>query len=109
MLTLENLETSGGFIASAPVKKEITFTLDDGVEQKGFVHVKRLSIGDYEKLFVLTPDEQSKTAHLISETITLGEGGKQKISFTKAYQLHPALAAAMLAAFNEVNKADRKN
>lgn len=109
MLTLENLKNSGGFIASAPVKKEITFKLDGDDEHTGFIYVKRLSIGDYEKLFMIAPDEQSKTAHLISETITLGDDGSEKISFTDAYQLHPSLAAAMLAAFNEVNKAERKN
>lgn len=109
MLTLENLKNSGGFIASAPIKREIKFKLDDEQEVSGFIHVKRLSIGDYEKLFVLTPDDQSKTAHLISETVSLGENGEEKISFTDAYQLHPALAAAMLAEFNEVNKGQKKN
>lgn len=109
MLTLQNLKDTGGFIASAPVKREIKFKLDDDQEVAGFIHVKRLSIGDYEKLFVLTPDEQSKTAHLISETVSLGENGEEKISFTDAYQLHPSLAASMLSAFNEVNKGQKKN
>jgi hypothetical protein len=35
--------------------------------------------------------------------VTLGEDGKEKISFQDAYRLDPAWAGAMLTAFNEVN------
>ncbi len=108
-LDLEQINTAGGFISSAPLKREISFTLDDGVERTGFIHVKRLSIGDHEKLFLGAPDKESRTALLISEVITLGDQGKEKISFTKAYQLHPELAKAMIQQFNEVNKGGPKN
>lgn len=108
-LTLNDLKTSGGFISSAPVKRTITFTLDDGVPRTGEIYVKRLSIGDHEKMFLSANDKQSRTALLISEVITLGEDGKEKISFEKAYQLHPALAAEMIKEYQAVNNGGEKN
>lgn len=107
--TLEQLSTTGAFVPTAPVKTEITFTLDDGIQHTGDIFVKRLSIGDHEKLFMGAPDKESRTALVISEVITLGENGKERISFNKAYQLHPSIAGAMLNAFNEVNKGGPKN
>jgi len=108
-LTLTDISDHGGFIPDAPVKREIKFTLDDGIERTGFIHVKRLSIGAHESLFLGGADKESRTALLISETITLGKDGKEKINFKNAYYLHPALAAAMIEQFKEVNNGDKKN
>lgn len=107
--TLNDLNSAGAFVATAPVKRTITFTLDDGEERSGDIHVKRLSIGDHEKLFLGAPDKESRTALLISEVITLGEDGTEKISFQQAYQLHPSIAGAMIQQFNEVNSGAKKN
>lgn len=107
--TLSDFANSGAFISEVPIKRTITFTLDDGVEHTGDIHVKRLSIGDHEKLFLAATDKESRTALLISQVITLGEGGKEKISFEKAYKLHPSLAGAMIKEYQEVNKGGEKN
>lgn len=108
-LTLTDISDNGGFIPDAPVKCEIKFTLDDGVERSGFIHVKRLSIGAHESLYIGAQDKQSRTALLISETITLGKDGKEQISFKNAYKLHPSLAAAMIEQFTIVNNGGKKN
>ncbi len=108
-LNLSDLNNAGGFISDQPIKRTITFKLDDGVEHTGDIHVKRLSIGDHEKLFMSVTDKQSKTALLISHVITLGEDGKERISFEKAYKLHPALAAEMIKEYQAVNNGGEKN
>lgn len=108
-LTLNELTTSGGFISSTPVKRTISFTLDDGVERTGEIYVKRLSIGDHEKLFLSGADKESRTALLISEVITLGADGKEKITFKQAYKLHPSLAGEMIKQYQEVNNGGEKN
>lgn len=108
-LTLNELTKSGGFISATPIKRTITFKLDDGVEHTGDIHVKRLSIGDHEKLFTSVTDKQSRTALLISEVISLGDEGKERISFENAYKLHPALAAKMIEEYQAVNNGGEKN
>jgi hypothetical protein len=102
MTTLKELKASGGFVSDKPVKKTIKFTLN-GEELEATIHVKRLNIGEYETLFLADTEERARTAKAISVAITLGDDGKEKISFQDAYRLEPALAGAMLTAFNEVN------
>ena len=46
MSTLKELRAMGALVSDVPVRKSITFTLDDGVERTGEIHVKRLSVGD---------------------------------------------------------------
>lgn len=101
MTTLKELKALGGVIADAPVEKSITFKIDEQ-EYAAKIYIKRLSIGDHEKLIGHIQGEE-RTAHLISTAVMLGDGGKERISFKDAYQLHPSLAEAMLGAFNEVN------
>lgn len=105
MSKLKELESMGGFISTKPVPKEIKFDID-GKEYTASVFVKRLSVGDFESLFINDKEERSRTAKLISEAITLDEG-RERIPFQKAYQLHPALAGAMVKAFNEVNESKK--
>ena len=107
MSSLKELRAMGALVSEIPVRKSITFTLDDGVERTGEIHVKRLSVGDHEKLFIADKDHQSRTAKLLSEAVTLGDDGKEKLPFKESYSLHPSIAAAMLGAFNEVNSAKK--
>jgi hypothetical protein len=112
MTTLKQLRTDGGFVSDKPVKKTITYkTHDDEGEQKEYTYdifVKRLCVDDYEALY-LTGEARSQSAAIISHTITLGDDGKEKIDFKLACSLHPALAGAMILAFNEVNGAKKSS
>lgn len=103
MSSLKDLRSKGGFVSAIPVKKNIKFKNEDGVEHDADIHVRRLSAGDYETIFVAESENRSRTAQIISQCITLGPEGKEAISFTDAYQLHPNLAGEMVNAFNEVN------
>lgn len=107
MSSMKELRALGGFVSDKPVKKEIKFTIDDGDELSAFIHVRKLSVGDVEALFITDKEERSRTAKLISEAVTLGDDGKEKISFQDAYRLHTSLAAAMVNAFNEVNSSKK--
>ncbi|WP_202844804.1 phage tail assembly chaperone family protein, TAC [Luteimonas saliphila] len=107
MTTMKELRAKGALVSDVPVRKEITFKLDGSDDITAVIHVKKLSVGDHENLFLTGTDDKNRTCKLIAETITLGNDGKEKITFKDAYQLHPALAGAMLAAFNEVNGAKK--
>lgn len=109
MSSLKDLKALGGFVPSAPIKKEIKFKLDDDTDYDAIIHVKKLAVGDYEALFVVDKEQRSKTAKLISEAVTLGPEGKERITFEDAYRLHPRLASAMVDAFNEVNAAKKSS
>src|SRR5512138_1089485 len=89
---LDSLRAMGAVVDAVPVKRDITFTLDDGVEHTYTIHVRRLSIGDFEKLQYDSKDDRSHFATVISAAITLGEKGDEVIPYTAAYQFHPALA-----------------
>jgi hypothetical protein len=102
MSTLKELKAMGAFTSDKPVRKEIKFTFN-GEDLSAVIHVKHLGIGEYEALFLGDEDNRSRTAKAISQAVTLGEDGKEKISFQDAYRLDPAWAGAMLTAFNEVN------
>ena len=107
MSTLKDLQKMGGFVSAAPVKKDIAFKLDGDDEYTATIHVRKLSAGDYESIFVSDAEGRSRTATVISQAITLGPDGKEKVSFEVAYSLHPNLATAMVNAFNEVNAAKK--
>lgn len=109
MTSMKDLKEMGGTVSPIPVKKEIKFTLKDEVEYTAVIHVKRLGIGDYEALFLVEGEERSRTAKIISQCITLGPSGKEPITFKEAYQFQPALAGAMIVAFNEVNSAKKSS
>ncbi len=102
MSSLKDLKALGGFVSDKPVKKEIKFKLDGDDELTATIHVKKLAIGDYEALFLVDNEDRSRTAKVISEAITLGDG-TERITFKDAYRLHTSLAGAMISAFNEVN------
>lgn len=107
MTSLKELQALGGFVPEKPVKKEIGFKLPNSagemVEHKFDIHVKQLSIGEHEAMLISDGQDRSKTAKIISTSITLGKDGSESISFKDAYRMHPSLATAMLNAFFEVN------
>lgn len=105
MTSLKELQALGGFVGE-PVKKEITFKAN-GEDIKATIHVIELGIGDYEKAVESKEGDRSHMAHIISNFVRLGEGGKEKISYTDAYRLNPSLGGAMVNAFNEVNAAKK--
>lgn len=107
MSSLKELRAIGAVMPDKPVRKPIEFSItnDEGVttDHAWDIHVKKMSIGEYEELFLSGKDERSRTARVISAAITLGNDGKEVIDFQTAYKLHPNIATAMVAAFNEVN------
>lgn len=102
-MQLKDLEAMGGVLSDAPVEKEIKFKLDDDTEHAATIFVKRLGLGEYERLMTGESVEWGTSARIISEAISLGEKGKEKIPVQKAFRLHKGLAQAMLEAFKEVN------
>lgn len=109
-MSLKELEAMGAFVKDEPIRREIKFKLDDDIEHSAIIHVKKLSVGAYEKLFVgIVDDKNGRSARVISETITLGEIGKERIPVEKAFTLNKGIATAMLDAFTEVNGGKPKN
>lgn len=105
-MKLSELRSKGGFVSAALVPKEVTWVhTDDAVEQQAdtfTVHVRRVSFGTVERMYV-GADDQSKSAALLAHSIRLGDGGKEALSYDDAYQLDPGLAAVLIAAVNDVN------
>lgn len=50
-MDITKLSELGGLVPTQPVKKEISWTSDEGQEHTFDIFVKKLSYGDYEKLF----------------------------------------------------------
>lgn len=113
MSNLKDLASIGAFVKiDELVKKEIKFQLtDDGEELSALIHVRRLSIGIHEAIWLDGPGgaNSSKTSRLLAEAIRLGENGEEKMTYELAYSLHPKIALAMSNAVSEVNGGDRKN
>jgi len=106
MTTLDDLRSFGGIVSDEPVKHPIRFSIGDE-EIEAHIFVRQLSIGDQERIFKAADNkDQSRAAAMISELVTLGEDGKQRIPFQDAYKLHPNLAGAMVAAIKQVNRLD---
>lgn len=109
-MNLAALRARGGFVPLEPVPKEVTWkhTNDEGVEVEDTftVFIKRQSFGTIEQLFTAEGD-RSKSAAYISQTVRLGEKGKDAISYDDAFQLDPGLAGALINAINEVNGTGR--
>lgn len=105
--SISSLVAMGAVVDAAPVAREIRFKLADGVEQSCTIHVRRMSVGDHEKYAKLAAasgdDERSIAAVIISNSITVGPNGEEVIPYRMAYQLHTAVANAMVDAVNEVN------
>ena len=101
MTTLKDLQALAA-PSRKPVKKDITYKMD-GNDCTATIHVRRLSIKAYENLYLSVGADKNRMARTISEAILVGEKGDQPIPLELAEQLPPAMAAAMVEAFNEVN------
>jgi hypothetical protein len=97
-MNLKELRAKGAFVPAHPVKKSVTWN-----EATFDVFIKRLSFGDYERLFLSESDDRSRMARVLSETVKLGEEGKEDLSYKDAYQLEPSLARSLIDAVNGVN------
>lgn len=109
-MDLKKLRESGGFVPSTPVAREISWTHvgpnGDEVTDTFTVHVKKLSFGLIERLYAVDDKdpERSRMAGFISESVTLGDKGKERISYEDAFQLDPGLAQVLMDAIGAVNK-----
>lgn len=106
-MKLSELKEKGGFVSAKPVKKDVVWKRKvDGeeVEDSFSIFVRPMSYGDIEKIFIDPKDEErSRTAALLAESVLLGDDGKERLSYTDAYQLCPSLAAALSKVVSEVN------
>lgn len=105
-MNLDDLRKKGGFVPLAPVKKEVVWTrhneTGEEISDTFDVYIKRHSFGAIESIW--TGDEdKSKSAAYISQSIRLGPGGKETLTYDDAYQLDPGLATVLITAINEVN------
>lgn len=111
-MDLKQLQEEGGFVSPTPVVKEVTWkdrTADDGSALPDVtftIHVKKLSFGTIDQLFVSDDKdaERSRMSAYIAAAVGLGDDGKQRLSYEKAYQLKPGLARALMEAIGEVNE-----
>lgn len=93
-MNLNELRAAGGFIESALVRKEITWTRVPAGRKKAVsdtfqVFVRRNSFGAVERLFSAEGDQQSRNARYLAECIRLGETGEESLTYEQAYDLYP--------------------
>ena len=101
MTTLKDLQNQAA-ATRQPVEKEITYK-DGGDDVTATVLVKRISVKEYEALY-LNGNEENRLARTIHRILVKDDKGKPvAIPLDLAEQLTPALAGAMVTAFNEVN------
>ena len=112
-MNLKELRAKGAFVSAHPVKRTATWKTQEGEEVTFDVHIKRLSFGDYERLFLSESDDRSRMARVLCETVRLGNDGKEPLPYEDAYQLESTLARVLLEHVNSVNgigeKADPKS
>lgn len=106
-MNLKELKAKGGLIPSALVPKEVTWkhvAADTGKEEEDTftIYVRKHSFGTVERLFS-GQDERNRSARYISESIMLGENGRDRLSFDDAFQLDTGLALIFIKAINDVN------
>jgi len=105
-MNLEDLIANGGLVPETPVKRSAIWNkkneAGEDVELQFDVFVKKHSFGTIEKIWNDDGD-RSKSAAYISQSIRLGENGKQQLSYEQAFQLDPGLATVLIGVINEVN------
>ena len=109
-MNLKQLKQRGAFVPAAPVPRQVEWVHIDPdtgeeVTDQFTVHVRRRSYGSIERIMTasMADETRSRSAMFIAESILLGEGGTESISYEDAYQLDPGLAAVLVEAINEVN------
>jgi hypothetical protein len=112
MLTINELREKGGLVSDVPVVQTITFRIGDE-EMTAEIFVRRISIGDQERIFradKMNGSDTGRVARMIAGCIRLGEQGEETLTYEDADRLHPAIAAAMVEAIKVVNNlAEAKN
>lgn len=113
-MDLKQLKQRGAFVPVAPVARQVEWTHIDPdtgeeVTDQFTVHIRRRSYGSIERIMAasMADEDRSRSAMFISDSILLGDGGKERISYEDAYQLEPSLAAVLVEAINEVNGLSR--
>ena len=105
-MNLKDLKAKGGFVSTKPVEKKVVWKRKVGDEEMSdefTVHVKPMSYGDIERIFIDPKDaDRSRTAALIAASVLLNDG-KEPLSYEDAYQLAPSLAKVLSEAVSEVN------
>ena len=102
-MNLKELRAKGAFVSAQPIKRSATWKTPEGEQVEFDVHVKKLSFGDYERLFLSESDDRSRMARVLCETVRLGPDGKDEFSYQDAYQLESTLARVLLDIVNETN------
>jgi hypothetical protein len=102
-MDLAELQKIGGFVPSEPVKVKVDWNPPEGEPVSFDVHVRKLSAGALERLWVDTRTDQSSSATMISTAVLLGDKADQRLTYDQAFQLEPSLATALLEAVDQVN------
>lgn len=106
MTSVADLKALGAFVDSAPVEREIKFTIA-GVESTAKIWVRRQTLGQQERMFRQSNAESKSdpkfTAIMVSQLVLLGENASEQLDLEQAYSLHPAIGNAMIDAINEVS------
>lgn len=105
-MKFSDLQQNGAFLDAVPVTKSVTWTREDGEAFTFDVGIRRMSMGDWERVMVHEDSEKSASARILSTVLVL-EGG-DRLTYDQAYQLHPTLARVLLDAHNEVNRRPEK-
>lgn len=102
MTTIEDLQKSAEPMLT-PIEKEIEYK-ESGEDVKASVLVKRIGVKEYEELF-LNDSRDNRLARTIHYGIMVKDkrGRPVPIPLDLAERLPPAMAGAMVNAFNEVN------
>jgi hypothetical protein len=105
-MDLKQLREKGGLVSQTPVVKEVVWTPPSEDAPITFtVHVKKLSFGTIERLFAVdeTDPDRSRMAAYISESVLLGDKGKERLTYEDAFQLDSGLAKVLMEAIGAVN------
>lgn len=110
-INLSQLKEIGGVLTGEAVPREVVWkrTDEDGneVENTFTVGVVKLGIAATERIWAQS-ESKSRWATLIHETIRLGNGFKDRISYEDACNLEPSLFNALSEASNVVNPAPKE-